>query len=450
MSGQPRDPNPEPMPRTADEAAVEASLRRIDRRRFLGTTAAGIAGLALPLAHAEKAFAAHENAQVTLDAILITILSAPLGSVGSSSWTVTSSFASTFSLQAAANSSLTLTASVTDSFGNPVGTGTFKQGGGSTFTQSNSSQVTNAITINNMTSFMAATPAPGAVGNTLFLGIAAPTLNFRGNTGRLLYHFVDSGGAILVLTVGDLEGTKWASVIGDSTRNAWLAQYPLLADPTGSTLVKPRFKKRYTVSVSAGVPVTFTVQTSDGTSFTSSDTASVSAEITQSTGFMDGGLSTTFMAGNKITLTMTSVQEITATRIIKFTTVLQRTTPGTFLIFRDRVFKTWMIADGGPPAISGQPVVSGFVLDASGMAVSGAIVALTQGTQVVIAGTDPAGKYTLATPPNQAMFTGPCQIVVGAATQNVNVVAGTAYYNFAGVNPAAAQGTQFQDSGLIQ
>lgn len=414
-----------------------AGLPAMSRRRFLSNTAIGAAGLALSLNSPESLFAQQENADVTLDAILVTILSAPLGSQGTSTWTVTQTFSSTFTLRAEASLGLTLSGSVTNSFGTPI-TGTFSVGSSESFSQSASVQVTDAIRINRTVSLSVTTQAPGAVANTVFVGIQSPKANFKGDPTRLLWKFINNSvGGLLLLTVSNLQSGTWDSVVKPSTRDSWLAQYPLLTDPTGSTLVKPRYKKRYTISVSPGVSVNFSVETADGSSFTTSKTASVSAEITNTTGFMNTGLESSFSVGAKLTLMLTSVQELSSTRIIRFSTVLQRSTAGTFIIYKDRVLKTWLVVDAGPPVTSGQPVVRGVVTSGSG-AVAGALVELPQGNHTFLTAADGTGNYVLATSSLETMSTGTYSIITGSSSQPVTVGSATTYSNFNGVDPSAS------------
>jgi trimeric autotransporter adhesin len=414
-----------------------AGLPAMSRRRFLSSTAIGAAGLALSLNTPESLFAQQDNADVTLDAILITLLSAPIGSTGTSTWTVTQTFSSTFTLRAEANLSLTTSASVTNSFGTQI-TGTFSVGSSETFSQSASVQVADAIRINRTISLSVTTPSPGVVGNTVFVGIQSPKVNFKGDPTRLLWKFINNSvGGLLLLTVSDLQSGVWSGVVKPSTRDSWLAQYPLLTDPTGSTLVKPRYKKRYTINVSPGVSVNFSVETADGSSFTTSKTASISAEITDRTSFTSGGLNTTFSVGNRVSITLTSVQELSSNRIIRFSTVLQRTTPGTFIIYKDRVLKTWLVVDAGAPVTSGQPVVRGVVNSSTG-AVAGALVELPQGTHTYLTAADGTGNYVLATSSLETMSTGTYSIITGSSSQSVTVGSGTTYSNFYGVDRTAA------------
>jgi hypothetical protein len=415
----------------------QAGLPAISRRRFLSSTAIGAAGLALSLNSPESLFAQQENADVTVDAVLVTLLAAPLGSQGSSTWTVTQTFSSTFTLRAEASLGLTLSASVTNSSGTPV-TGTFSVGGSESFSQSTSVQVTDAIRINRTISLSVTTPAPGVVGNTVFVGIESPKLNFKGDPTLLLWKFINNSvGGLLLLTVNDLQSGVWDGRVKPSTRDSWLAQYPLLANPSGSTLVKPRYKKRYTINASPGVSVNFSLETADGGSFTTSLTASVSAEIINKTSFMNGGLESTFSVGSKLTLGLTAVQELSSNRIIRFSTVLQRTTPGTFIIYKDKVLKTWLVFDAGAPVTSGQPVVRGLVNSSSG-AVAGALVTLTQGNHNYLTAADGSGNYLLATSALETMDTGSYPIVTGTSSQSVPVGSGTTVSNFQDVDRTAA------------
>jgi hypothetical protein len=82
--------------------------------------------------------------------------------------------------------------------------------------------------------------------------------------------------------------------------------------------------------------------------------------------------------------------------------------------------------------------------------VSGAVVQLTQGTQVFISATDSAGNYAIATPAGSPLSTGTYSILVGNVTQSVNVTSGTSICDFSGVDPFSADNPRFVDSASIQ
>jgi hypothetical protein len=462
-----------------DDATQEMEGRKetnegLSRRRFLRKAAVGAAGAVIALEGAGSILAqsGSEDGDVTLDGIMINYASSPDASTGSATLTLTDTFASTFRLQAQANSSITLTTSFSFTSGG------FMVGSSETFSQSASSQVTDAITISSSQSFSTTTPAPGMPRNTVLVGILSPRLNFNGDPTRLLFRFLDASDRFTV-RAGGLQDGLFNGVFRPTTIDSMLAAYPPLVDRSGVTLSKPRFKRRFSLLTDSGVGNVFTFSTSDGSTHTEQKTVSLSVEITGSVGFTDPGVKATFQVGEKITITLTAVQEITSTQIMSLSASLQRTSPGIFTVFRDRVFKTFLFIDAGPPALSGQPVVYGTVTDTFGNPIAGAIVTVSQ-TYVDYTGvTDTSGNYIIATPSGEPMDFGSWPITCGNSTRSVYIdsssntagasaiiqfkaggivyttggtgAPGSTQTDFAGVDPNSAQNGDFPpdpDSGL--
>jgi hypothetical protein len=242
--------------RKATEEISDRVLKaRMSRRKFVRNASAGAAAAAATLAlkggaggsGGALAQSGSEDGTVTVDALLITYVSSPDGSIGNSTLTLSDSFTTTFRLQSAADSNLSIGTSV--DFTNA--SNTFSVSGSTTFNQGVSSQVTDAITINNTQSIAVSTPAPGQPNHTVFYGLLNPTVNLHGDPTRLLFRFLNAGD--LFSARADSLQTPGVWPFTQTTSDAMLAQYPPLTDPTGGTLTHPRFKKRFSLATDAGV-----------------------------------------------------------------------------------------------------------------------------------------------------------------------------------------------------
>lgn len=442
----------------SDEVAVIKS-RRLDeksgiqltekqkasRRNFIRKAAIGAAATGAALAvkggvggSGNAAAQSGQNGNVTVDAVLLTYISSPDGSVGSSTLTLSSTFSNTLRLSAAASASLSIGTS--SSFTN----GAITISGGQAFNVSVSSQVTDGVTLNSTTSLQVTTPAPGQPNHTVFYGIQRPRINFQGDPTRLLFKFLGADG-VFTARADSLQAGQWP--FSQATVNAMLAQYPPLADPTGSTLTKPRFKKRFSFPTDAGINNVLTFSTSNGSSFSSNLTATFGATITAMDSFTDSGLTNTFSVGQTINFTLTAVQEISSTQIMSISFTLNPSVgPKVFKVYRDKVFKTYLVIAGGAPALSGQPVVQGTVYDSYGSPIPGALVTLTQGNVDYAKIADSSGNFYIATESGDALSTGVCPITSGGVSQNVNVSSGTSYAPMSGRDPGTSQSTFVQDA----
>src|SRR5262249_39541765 len=151
----------------------------------------------------------------------------------------------------------------------------------------------------------------------------------------------------------------------------------------------------------------FTFSTANGSAFTDQLQATFGATITSSSGFMDNTLKTTFSVGETLNITLTAVEEITSNEIMNIAFTLNPSTgPRVFKVFRDRVFKTYLVIAGGAPATSGQPVVTGTIYDSNGSPIAGALVTLTQANVDYAKITDGSGNYSVATESGDPLATG--------------------------------------------
>lgn len=411
----------------------------ISRRRFLRDAALGAAAAGALLTFGEdEALAQEDTGDVTVSGIMLSYVGAPLGSTGSTSWTVQKSNAHTMRVVAAASRGISISADISAGI-----TETFSVGGSTTFRQSASTMVTNAITLRRTTTQTITTPTPGVVGNTVIVGLLRPKMRFRGNTSSLRFKFLDSL-STFAITINDFQTNTGVQGQFDATTiNSFLSQYAPLTDPTGATLVKPRYKLRLSILLSPGVTDVFTFTKASGSSFSDSKSATTSVEIVEKTGFsLFGLLSTTFSTGQRLEWTTTSVQEFTTDLFLTISTTLNRSTLGVNQVYWDRAWKTFVIIDKGAPNTS-QPTVEGTVLDANGVAVAGAYVNVTQDNADWGARTDASGFYRIATPSGQPLSTGSYPIACGGTSQSVFIGSGTADADFFAVEPFSARQPSF-------
>jgi hypothetical protein len=388
--------------------------------------------------------ATDEVARTTLRSLLLTLACVPQGSRGSSSWTIAKDVSSTLRLSAQANTSITLTGSVKFETKEK----TFSVGGSTTFTQMNSTQVANALTLSRTTTQQITTPAPGIVGNTVFIGLLRPQLQLEGDVSRLRFRFLKADDTF-ALTASDLQNDPQVRQLFDPpTITSFLGQYPLLADPTGATLVKPRYKLRLSILLSPGVTDIFTFKTANGRTFSESKTSTTSVEILETTGFKAGPLQLTFASGQRIQVSQTAVQETSTNKMISVVTTLNRDALGVFEVFADKALGTLVIRDAGPPTPSGQPVVQGKITDAQGAAIGRALVSLRADHADYAALTDADGQYTISTARGTPLPAGTYPVTCGNVSQMVSISSGVTRVNLRSVNGAAALERAFDESGL--
>lgn len=381
-----------------------------------------------------------EDGTVTVEALLITYVSSPDGSVGNSTLSLSDTFSNTFRLQAAADLNLSIGTS------SEFTVGGFSVGGSTTFNQGVSAQVTDAITVSNTQSITVSTPAPGQPNHTVFYGLLNPTVNLHGDPTRLLFRFLNAG-EVFSARADQIQQGSWP--FSQTTKDAMLAQYPPLTDPTGDTLPHKRFKRRFTLATDTGVSNTVAFSTANGSAFTDQLTVSIGVTITSSSGFNDSGLQTKFSVGQTLNFKLTAVQEITSNQIMNISFVLNPSAgPRVFRVYRDKVFKTYLVIAGGEPAFSGQPVLQGTIYDSLGDPIPNALVKLTQGNVDFAKVSDGAGNYYIATENGDPLATGVYPLQSGGTIVNVNVGSGTTYASISGVDSGAAQNTEIEDAQI--
>ncbi len=406
------------------EADSSETKKGISRRRFIRDAAIGAAaaGAAIALKGGKSVLAqSSESGQVTVDAIMLSYIASPLGSVASSTNTYTKNNATTVRLTAASNRSLSIGANASI-LGFSVGSTTYRQ--------TNSTSVTDGITIRRSTSESFTTPPGGSTQNTVFIGMLAPEMQFDGDTVRQLFRFLRADNKF-ALTVSDLQNPSVLTAVGikTATANSFLSQY--VTDP--ALLVGPRFKLRSSIVLSAGVRNVYTFTKATGSGYTQSKTSTTSVEITRSFGFNFLIVNGTFSVGSRIEITHTAVQEYTADQIISCQTTLERTLLGVNKVYWDRVFKTFVIIDAGPPT-SGT-YAQGSVTDLYGSPVSNGLVRLVNGNAEYCAMTDSNGNYDIKGV--DYIPSGTYEVICGNDSQYTSL-GGSAYLSS---DPYAAQDT---------
>jgi hypothetical protein len=416
----------------ADLSSQETGL---SRRKFIRNAAVGAvcAGSLLALGGVDDVLAqTTEFGEATLDGVLLTYVAAPNGSTGVSTVTLRETQTFTIRLQATQASGLTI------STGSTFSAGGFSVGSSSGFTQNQSTSVTDALTIRDTLSFSASSVAPGQPDHTVFIGLRNARLKFKGNPSSVVFKFLDAAERFTA-RADFLQSGQWNWAFSQSTINGMLAQYPLLSDPSGSTLVKPRFKRKFVHTSDPGINNVYTFETSTGSSVSSS----FSATITTSSGFTSSGLMSTFQVGSTLTITLIGVQEIATEQLMSITFQLNPTVQKTFAVYKDKVFKTYLVVDKGPPVTSGQPVVMGQVLDYSGTPLPFANVKLTQNNVDFVGLTNSSGNYAISTGAGDPLATGSYQVVCGNLSTPVSIGSGTSFASFSGPDPVSAQNFNF-------
>jgi hypothetical protein len=305
----------------------EATGRRMPRRAFMRSATAGAAGLALSLGSAGRALAGvKDSGEVTLDALLITYFSPPLGTLSSAFYTFETAYTTTIGLRSLANPDITLKARIS--------AGQERINGASAIRQAMSAEVKNGMLVfprprANM-SFTTGTNPPGLPENVTFEGLYRPRLRFKGDGRKAQFQFVDASGSFA------FGGEELREVFSAETADSIIRQY--VYDP--ASLVEPRFIRTATVS---GGPSTFTAVAERGAP--KDLTSTVTARIIEQTGFESDVLKEAFAVGSDLEVTYYSAQESRG-EILKMESAFERETPGSNTIYWDRVFKTFVIIDG--------------------------------------------------------------------------------------------------------
>jgi hypothetical protein len=434
----------------------QLKLGRMSRRRFLRSAAIGAGAAALALQGANVALADEETTgDTTFDALLITYVGAPIGCNSSTQWSYSKNRSNTFKLALTAEAGVSLKAdtSGTTSTGTDKSKFTVGTSNSVTFKQNNSAMFTDAIFTRESSSRTLNTTVRGTVadaGDTVFFGLLRPTATFTGNpVAGFKYRFLNATDTFTwpAYRFQQRDATT-VMFFKDGTITSFLNQYPPTSAITpveqpGSILRKPRFKLVESNFAAAGTNQSLNRTLSTGASFSLALTSVFSAEITSSSGFELTNGSTTvksmFSVGKTFSLTVSGVQEVTTENVISLTANFVRATDGVTKIYRDKVWKTFVILDAGLP---GPTAVQGRVTDASGFAISEATVYLQQGNTYYSTSTDANGNYALKATAGQPLTAGSCPITCGNVNQNVTIGSnGTSATprHFSGVDPYAAR-----------
>jgi hypothetical protein len=298
----------------------------VSRRRFVRSIAIGAAGTGLAFAGGRSASAAgKDSGEVTLDAILISYVSAPIGATGSSSWTPQPPYTTTFSLRSLANPNISLRARI---FADEEGINNR-----AVVAQAQSEKIQDAITLfvrpRKNESYSIGTPSPGSPENTVFFGLYRPVLGFKGNGRKASFRFVDAQSSFssTAKDINDLFDEVTASFI--------LRQY--VFDQT--SLVEPRFVFLQTTD---GGPLSISQFAERGAP---KDITSVAmARVIEQNGFRSDALKQAFAVGSLVEISYFSAVE-TKGEILRFETNPERATPGLDSVYWDRVFKTFVITN---------------------------------------------------------------------------------------------------------
>ena len=159
----------------------------LSRRNFIRNAAIGTVGTASMLG-AKSAFAAtKDSGEVTLDALLISYVSPPLGTAGTSVWTPQTKYTTTVSLRSLANPDILLRSRITPDQ---------ERINSRAIVQTPSEKIEDAITLFSRPfqneSFSIGTPAPGLPENATCYGLHRPILRFKGNGTKAQFRLVDA------------------------------------------------------------------------------------------------------------------------------------------------------------------------------------------------------------------------------------------------------------------
>jgi hypothetical protein len=374
-----------------------------------------------------------DTGQIVLAGFLTAYLGAPLGCRDSSAYTLSKEYSSTTKVSVTDGSEFKITNLV-----QVMPKNKFMIGGSSmvTYTQSNSDQVSNGITLKRSTTLQLNTIPPGVVGNTIFIGLLRPTIELAGPPSAVRFKILKAD-AEFAVSAADIQSGR---VFDPITSAAFLAQYSPLADPSGASLSGPRFKKKLHILLSAGEKTVFTFSKSGAATFSEQLTSSTSVQIVSSIGFTIGAFKETFSVGKTLSVQETSVQEATTTKTITLQTTLNRNELGVNEVWYDKVYKTFVIVDLGPP---GPPVAQGRITDAQGSAIPSAVVKVTQNGVDYAAISDTSGNYRIAPAARVQLSPGAAQLSCGNVSKSVTLGSTPARADLSGVDPAAARSRTF-------
>ncbi|MBI3650745.1 MAG: hypothetical protein HY231_06820 [Acidobacteria bacterium] len=264
-----------------------------------------------------------DSGEVMLDALLMTYVSAPLGTTGSAVWTPDLPYAVSFGLRSLANPDIRLRARVSPS----------QEAINSQSKQLQSERLSEILRVfprrHQDESFSVGTGTPGLAEHTLFYGLYKPVLRFKGNGKSAQFRFVDAEGSFAYVA----EGVR-ASFSPD-TASSMIRQYVF----DRAALVEPRFLSVHTTD---GGPLVLVRKAERGAP--DDITTTVTASIIGQNGFASDTLKQAFAVGSNLEVTYYSAEESQG-YITKFEAGLDRVSPGLNQIFWDRIFKAFVIID---------------------------------------------------------------------------------------------------------
>ena len=163
-----------------------------------------------------------------------------------------------------------------------------------------------------------------------------PQFEFSGTANRLRFRFVDVDVTLLIDVQTLISGDAFS--VKPSTARSFLQAY--VTDP--ARLVEPRFKLLRSAEFNGQQTFDETIRLRGGT--LGIEQAAYTSEIVESTGFNSDVLKQAFETGKQLKATFSSSQEFKST--IKASARVNRTTVGVTRVYFDRVFKTFVIANG--------------------------------------------------------------------------------------------------------
>ncbi|HSO76471.1 MAG TPA: hypothetical protein VLU47_16685 [Blastocatellia bacterium] len=298
----------------------------MSRRSFIRNAAIGGTGAALmPGGSKNASAAAKDSGEVTLDALLISYVSPPLGTVGTSLWTPLTPYTTTLTVRSLANQDISLRARVAPD--------QESINGRAVVAQTQSERIEGAITVftrpRQNESFSTETAPPGLPENAVFFGLHRPILKFKGNGRKSQFRLVDAEASFTLVAKGIRD------FFTEDTANSILRQY---VNDAGA-LIEPRFVLRETTD-GGRISITQVAERRAPQNIT----ATVTARIIEQVGFESDILKQAFAVGSNLEITYYSAAE-TRGEILQMESNLERSSPGLNSIYWDRVFKTFVITD---------------------------------------------------------------------------------------------------------
>lgn len=301
---------------------------RVTRRSFVRSFALGAAAGPLLLGSSKAVFGnSRESGEVVLDGLLITYFSAPVGSPTPSRWTFEKRYATTMRITKVIEfPDATFRANVPEDEERVIPFSGIKQ----ILSRRTASTISLLPRPSKSDLATYGTPAFGRPEDTVFFGVSRPVLLVTRSARSFRYRLVSADGTFS-LSSTDL-GFSPESV------ESWKALYT----PNRSALVAPRYDLFLTAS--GGSQVFTAVER--GTNIDAEElTATASARILSSDGFVSSEIRDLFGPGNHLEIAYSSIPEFTG-RLMTVDVTLQREAGGVNSFYWDRVMKTFVIADG--------------------------------------------------------------------------------------------------------